>query len=473
MKSKKSFDTMTFSITSLFVAIIILMAFTPIGYLQLGLIKATIITIPVILGSIILGPKIGGLLGLLFGFTSLISNTFMPVLLSFAFSPFIPIPGTENGSILALVVCFLPRILVGIVPYYVFTFLQKLTKGNIKFEAISLSIAGIAGAMINTLLVMHLIFFLFQDAYASVKEVSVQVLYGAVLSVIGTIGIPEALIAAVVTAAVGKALLHYKKRGSVEGRSIMVLLVDTGNTTINLALLEENKLSKPLSFRTRDDFSLLKKWFLDNGRNIDNCLMSSVVPDQSLIISQIIEETIGLKPILVNIAFKSNLKIELENVETLGNDRFVNSVAAQSIYPNCDLLIIDFGTAITYDYINKEGILKFGLIALGIESTLESLSKNTAQLPKVTMGSIASIQGKNTKESIATGLYYSKIGEINHIVNTIKQELAINNLLVIGTGGHASYIAQGTKLINKVEANLIFKGLEILYKENINKEIIQ
>ena len=198
MKSKKSFDTMTFSITSLLVAIIILMAFTPIGYLQLGLIKATII----------LGPKIGGLLGLLFGFTSLISNTFMPVLLlSFAFSPFIPVPGTENGSILTLVVCFLPRILVGIVPYYVFTFLQKITKGNLKFEAISLSIAGIVGAMINTLLVMHLIFFLFQDAYASVKEISVQFLDGAVLSVIGTIGIPEALIAAV-----GKALLTYKKK---------------------------------------------------------------------------------------------------------------------------------------------------------------------------------------------------------------------------------------------------------------------
>lgn len=211
MKKTKSFNTMTFSITSLFVAIILLMAFTPIGYLQLGLIKATLITIPVILGSIILGPKIGGFLGAIFGFTSLISNTFMPVLLSFAFSPFIPVPGTESGSILALVVCFLPRILVGIVPYYVFTFLQKITKGKKSLEAVSLAFAGLLGALTNTLLVMHLIFFLFNDAYASVKDISVQVLYGAVLSVIGTIGIPEAIIAAVVTAGVGKILLIYKK----------------------------------------------------------------------------------------------------------------------------------------------------------------------------------------------------------------------------------------------------------------------
>ena len=98
---------------ALFAAIILLLAFTPIGYIQLPIIKATIVHVPVILGAIILGPKKGAILGVLFGLTSFISNTFMPTALSFAFSPAIPLPGTPNGSIWSLFICFVPRIFGG------------------------------------------------------------------------------------------------------------------------------------------------------------------------------------------------------------------------------------------------------------------------------------------------------------------------------------------------------------------------
>ena len=163
----------------------------------------------------------------------------------------------------------------------------------------------------------------------------------------------------------------------------MVLLIDMGNTTTTLVLLEENKLYKPISFNTYNDLKGLKKWLQSKNHIIHKCLISSVFPSQSQIISESIEDILGITPIFINITFKSNLKIELENVETFGNDLFVNSVGAQSLYPNRQLLVIDFGTAITYDYISKEGIFKFGLITLGIESTLESLFRKTAQLPKV------------------------------------------------------------------------------------------
>ncbi|WP_267879121.1 ECF transporter S component [Listeria grayi] len=105
------------TLLAVFTGIILLLAFTPLGFIPLGIIKATIIHIPVIIGSILLGPKRGAILGVVFGATSLISNTISPALLSFVFSPFIPIPGLTHGSLLALLICFLPRLLVGILPF--------------------------------------------------------------------------------------------------------------------------------------------------------------------------------------------------------------------------------------------------------------------------------------------------------------------------------------------------------------------
>ncbi|MFR8531285.1 MAG: ECF transporter S component [Anaeromassilibacillus sp.] len=143
-----------FVLLALFAAIILLLAFTPIGYIQLPIIKATIVHVPVILGAIILGPKKGAILGVLFGLTSFISNTFMPTALSFAFSPAIPLPGTPNGSIWSLFICFVPRILVGVFAYYVFALCQKLMKKSTKGEFLSLAIGALVGSFTNTILVM-------------------------------------------------------------------------------------------------------------------------------------------------------------------------------------------------------------------------------------------------------------------------------------------------------------------------------
>lgn len=197
-------NTRRLTLTALLVAVIILLNFTPVGYIQLPMIKATVIHVPVIIGSILLGPGIGAGLGFVFGLTSLYNNTFAPTLLSFAFSPVIPVPGTAGGSWTALLVTFLPRILVGVFPYYANRFFGKLLKE--KGRMVSLGLSGIVGSMTNTILVMHLIYFLFRDAYGKASNLAVGAVYRAVLAVIFTNGLPEAVLAAVITAAVCRAI---------------------------------------------------------------------------------------------------------------------------------------------------------------------------------------------------------------------------------------------------------------------------
>jgi len=190
-------------------AIIILLNFTPIGYIQLPIIKATIIHVPVIIGSILLGPKIGAGLGLVFGFTSLYNNTFAPTILSFAFSPAIPVPGTDRGSFAALIIALLPRILVGVFPYYSYKLFTRLLKE--KGRMFSLALSGIVGSLTNTILVMHLIYFLFRDAYGNAYHLAMDAVYKTVLTIIFANGIPEAVLAAVITTAVCHTLLRNVK----------------------------------------------------------------------------------------------------------------------------------------------------------------------------------------------------------------------------------------------------------------------
>lgn len=192
-------------LTAIFAAIVIAMANIPyLGYLNFGVISATLIHIPVIIGAILIGPKAGAFLGFVFGATSLIRATFQPNLTSFAFSPFY-----AGGNIWSLVICFVPRILIGIVSYYVFYGLvQKFKKNKKRGETISLFIAGIAGSLTNTLLVMNLIFIVFSDQYGAVQGVEGSAaIYSFIMGVIVMNGIPEAIIAGVITAMVCKIML--------------------------------------------------------------------------------------------------------------------------------------------------------------------------------------------------------------------------------------------------------------------------
>lgn len=190
--------------TALFAALIVALSFLPfIGYIPLGFTNATTIHIPVILGSILLGPKRGAVLGGVFGLTSLINNTLYPKVTSFVFTPFFS-GGVAEGGIGSLVICFVPRILVGVVPYYVYKFLSRRDRRR----PLALAVAGFAGSLTNTLLVMNLIYLLFGEQWAAAQGKAGEFLYGVILGVIGVNGVPEAIVAALLTMLVGGGLLR-------------------------------------------------------------------------------------------------------------------------------------------------------------------------------------------------------------------------------------------------------------------------
>lgn len=195
---------------ALFAALIVIMAFTPfLGYIPLIFTKATIIHIPVIIGSIVLGPKRGAILGGVFGVTSFINNTMNPAITSFVFTPFYSF-GDVSGGIGSIIICFVPRILVGVIPYFVYKALMKLFKQ--KKMSFALAVAGLSGSLTNTLLVMNLIYLFFGDAYVAAyrtiaDNVVAKTVYGVILFIIGQNGIPEAIVATIIVAFVGRVLL--------------------------------------------------------------------------------------------------------------------------------------------------------------------------------------------------------------------------------------------------------------------------
>ena len=212
MNSRKA-ETLEMVEIALFVAIILIMAFTPfLGYIPLGFMKATIVHVPVIIGSILLGPKKGALLGGVFGLTSFVNNSFInPTITSFVITPIYTL-GEMKGGVGSIIICFVPRILVGVIPYYIYRVLRKSFKNKQAGMVVSLGAAGVIGSLTNTLLVMNLIYLFFGDSFLMVNDAATKG-YLFILSIIGMNGVPEAIVSAILVSFVGRVLL--KIRGAV------------------------------------------------------------------------------------------------------------------------------------------------------------------------------------------------------------------------------------------------------------------
>lgn len=193
---------------ALLTAIMLVMAFTPLGYIPLPFMNATTMHIPVIIGACLLGPKMGGVLGGLFGLTSVLKATITPNLTSFVFTPFYSFSPEFHGSWMSLIVAIVPRILIGVLAGLAFQGLRKFVRN----ETVSLAISGFIGSLVNTVGVMGLIYLLFGEQYAAAGGTSPELLFGVIMGVIGMNGVPEAIIAAVLTAAVCKVLLAVTRR---------------------------------------------------------------------------------------------------------------------------------------------------------------------------------------------------------------------------------------------------------------------
>ncbi len=199
---KRTKDTYYMVSLALMAAIVILLANTPLGMIQLPIIKATTVHIPVIIGACLLGPAAGAVLGAVFGICSLISNTQAPTLLSFAFSPFLSTTGFA-GVIKALWISIGCRVMIGVVAGWLYRFLsgRKIT------AYISLPVTGFIGSMTNTVFVMGSIYLLFAKQYADVKNVGMEAVFGLIMGTVTASGIPEAIAAAILVTAITGAIL--------------------------------------------------------------------------------------------------------------------------------------------------------------------------------------------------------------------------------------------------------------------------
>lgn len=206
MKNRRKMNELV--LTGLFSAIIIIMAFTPLGYIPLGVINATIIQIPVIIGALFCGPKQGAFLGFLFGFTSFLKNTITPATLSaFVFSPVLAANMFGiKGIFFSSFICFVPRILVGVLPYFIYKGLKKLSK----WKSLNFALTGIIGAFTNTSFVMGAIYLLYKDAYAAAQGIDPSAVLGVIAAVIGVNGVIEAIISGVIVSAIGTVLNKIK-----------------------------------------------------------------------------------------------------------------------------------------------------------------------------------------------------------------------------------------------------------------------
>lgn len=199
-RKSKSFDLV---IMSVFIAIIIIQAIVPmLGYIPLGFMNATIIQVTVAIGAILLGARKGAFIGLVFGLTSLWKNTFMPNPTSFVFSPFVESLGGYHGDIRSLIICLVPRILVGVVAALVFLYFNKIKK-----RKLALVLAGALSSMTNTILVMGSIYFLFGNDYASATNKAFTSLPQIIIYIIGTQGVLEAIVSAILCFGIGSVLL--------------------------------------------------------------------------------------------------------------------------------------------------------------------------------------------------------------------------------------------------------------------------
>jgi len=201
MNTKKH-DTRWMVSVGLMAAIVVVLANTPLGMIQLPIIKATTVHIPVIIGAILLGPTAGAILGGVFGVCSLISNTMAPTLLSFAFSPFMSTTGIP-GALKAIWISVGCRILIGVAAGWLWKLFKKIKLNQI----VALVITGFVGSMVNTITVMGSIYLLFAQQYAEAKDVAITAVWGLIMGTVTASGIPEAIAAAAIVAVVTKVLL--------------------------------------------------------------------------------------------------------------------------------------------------------------------------------------------------------------------------------------------------------------------------
>lgn len=254
----------------------------------------------------------------------------------------------------------------------------------------------------------------------------------------------------------------------------MILVVDVGNTNINFGVYEGEKMLVMFKLtakvdRTSDEFGLNIRELLDlnniDKNSITGVAIASVVPNVMHSLITAIERYIGCKPLIVGPGTKTGIKVATENPKEMGADRIVDAVAAYEKYGG-PILVLDFGTATTYDLVTEDGSLIVGITAPGIRISAKALWEDTAKLPEIEIKKPASILAKETVSSMQAGLVYGQIGQTEYIIEKVKEESGLKNLKVIATGGLGSIISDETDKIEVYDKFLTLDGLRMIYEKN-------
>jgi len=250
----------------------------------------------------------------------------------------------------------------------------------------------------------------------------------------------------------------------------MLLAVDIGNTSVTFGIFKKSKLTKVFKVTTalnvKDTKNQLKKNNIDRYIDkVDSTIICSVVPKKTIYLQQILEQLFRVRAKVVGKDIKVPIRNLYKKSQQVGKDRLVNAYACKYLY-GAPAVIVDFGTAMTFDYINKKGQYAGGIIAPGIEISLDALSKKTALLPKVKMKAPGAFLGKSTADSIRSGACYGLSYMCDALIQDFKRRYA-KDLKVIATGGLAIFFKKRCKHIDIVDKNLTLKGLKLLYgKQN-------
>lgn len=256
----------------------------------------------------------------------------------------------------------------------------------------------------------------------------------------------------------------------------MLLVIDVGNTNIVFGIYKGKELLYDWRIstdkdRTSDEYGLIfEQIFKYNGINtwdVENIIISSVVPPLMHTLPAMSQRYFKIDPIVIGPGVKTGMNIRYDNPKEVGADRIVNAVAAYDKYGG-PLIIVDFGTAITFCCVNKEGEYIGGAIAPGIKISSEALFLRTAKLPKVEIAKPESVIAKNTVNSIQSGLVFGYIGMVDFIIEKMMEEMNVtpDEIMVVGTGGFSNLIASESKYIKKINKLLTLEGLRIIFDRN-------
>ena len=253
----------------------------------------------------------------------------------------------------------------------------------------------------------------------------------------------------------------------------MILVIDVGNTNMTLGVYDGKELKATFRMttktpRTSDEYGVMITQLLKNKRieatALEGSVVASVVPDVMHSLMGGLVRYTGTKPMNVGPGVKTGIRIVTEDPRAIGADRIVDAVAAYEKYGG-PVLVLDFGTATTYDLITEKGEFAAGITAPGIRISSEALWTQAAKLPNFEIRKPKSILAQETISSMQAGLVYGQIGQTEYIIKQTKKEIGREDLKVVATGGLGTIIANETDTIDIYDPTLTLQGLRLIYNK--------